>query len=127
MKTYLELTLNWLTANKLNLNASKTKFRLIGSRQKLSKFDRSPSLIIDGTPVSQTAFTKSLGFYIDQNLPWNVHFDNLCKKIAAGIGVLKRSRTFVPSDTLQNMYNSSVQPHFDYSLARFWYINHSMG
>jgi len=86
------------------------------------------SLVIDGTPVSQTAFTKSLGFYIDRNLSWNVHFDNLCKKIAASIGVLKRFRPFVPSDTLQNMYNSLGQPHFRIiPVARFWYINHSMG
>ena len=35
MKTYLELTLNWLTANKLTIDASKTKFILIGSRQRL--------------------------------------------------------------------------------------------
>ena len=34
MKTYLELTLNWLTANKLTIDASKTKFMLIGSRQR---------------------------------------------------------------------------------------------
>ena len=59
-------------------------------------------------------FTKSLGVYSDQNLSWNVHVDNLYKKIAAGIGVLKRSRAFVPFDTLQTMYTSLVQPHFDY-------------
>ena len=59
---------NWLTANKLTLNTSKTEFILIGSRQRLSTFDISLSLIIDGAPVSQTTSTKSLGVYIDQNL-----------------------------------------------------------
>jgi len=93
----------WLTANKLMLNASKTEFMLIGSRQRLSTFDSSPSLEIDGAPISQVTFTKSLGVYIDQNLSWNVHVHNLCKKIAAGIQVLKRSRAFAPFDTLQTM------------------------
>ena len=74
---------------------------LIGSRQRLSTFDTSPSLEIDGAPVSQVTFTKSLGVYIDQNRSWNVHVNNLCKKIAAGVGVIKRSRAFVPFDTLQ--------------------------
>ena len=57
---------------------------------------------------NETTSTKSLS--------WNVHVHKLCKKIAAGIGVLKRSRDFVSFDTLQNtcMYNSLVQPHFDY-------------
>ena len=105
---------NWLTANKLTLNTSKTEFMMIGSRQRLNTFDTPPSLEIDGAPVSQVTFTKSLGVYIDQNLSWNVHVNNLCKKIAAGIGVIKRSRAFVPFDTLQYMYSSLVQPHFDY-------------
>jgi len=90
----------WLTANKLTLNTLKTEFMLIGPRQRLSTFDSSPSLEIDGAPTSQVAFTKSLGVYIDQNLSWNVHIHNLCKEIAAGIGVPKRSRAFVPIDTL---------------------------
>ena len=87
---------------------------LIEKRQRLSTFDTSPSLEIDGAHVSQVTFTKSLGVYIDQNLSWNVHVNNLCKKIAAGIGVIKRSRSFVLFDTLQHMYSSLVQPHFDY-------------
>ena len=59
-------------------------------------------------------FTKSLGVYIKQNLPWNVHVNKWWKKIAAGIGVIKRSRILVPFDTLQYMYFSLVKPHFDY-------------
>ena len=86
MKTYLELTIGILS--KLTLNAPKTEFMfiLIGSSQRLSTFGSSPSFIIDGAPVCQATFTKSLGVYIDQNLSWNVHVDKLCKKIAAGIG-----------------------------------------
>ena len=37
----------WLIVNKLTLNASKTEFMLIRSRQRLSTFDKSPSLSID--------------------------------------------------------------------------------
>ena len=48
---------NWLTANKLTLNTSKTEFMLIGSRQRLSTFDTPPSLEIDGAPASQVTFT----------------------------------------------------------------------
>ena len=75
---------------------------MIGSRQRLNTFDTPPPrLKFFGAPVSQVTFTKSLGVYIDQNLSWNVHVNNLCKKIAAGIGVIKRSKAFVPFDTLQ--------------------------
>ena len=57
---------------------------------------------------------KSLGIYIDENLTWHSHIDKLCKKIASAIGAIKRVKPFVPQSTLLNIYNSLVQPHFDY-------------
>ena len=104
----------WLTANKLTLNASKTEFMLIGSRQRLNMFHNPPSLMIDGAPITQVTSTKYLGVHIDQTLSWNVHVEILCKKIASGIGALKRVRSFVPHETLRSIFTSLVQPHFDY-------------
>ena len=52
---------NWLVANKLTLNKSKTEFSLvIGSRQRLGTFDRSPSLKINNVLIQQVGSTKSL-------------------------------------------------------------------
>jgi len=112
----------WLSANKLTLNASKTKFMSIGSRQKLSTFHNPPSLMIDRAPVTHVISTKSLGVHIDQTLSWNAHVENLCKKIASGIRVLKRVRPFVPHETLQSIFTSLVQPHFDYCNS-VWPVN----
>jgi hypothetical protein len=50
----------WLIANKLNLNKSKTEFMLVGSRQRLSILDKSPNLMIDGKSIKQVTSTKSL-------------------------------------------------------------------
>ena len=105
----IELNLNedlasvseWLTANKLTLNKSKTEFMIIGSRQRLKTLPHSPSLKIDWAPISQMPSTKS-------------HIENLSKKIAFGIGALKRIGPFVPHKTLLFIYNSSVKLHFDY-------------
>ena len=104
----------WLIANKLTLNKSKTEFMLIGSRQKLRTFDKSPSLVIDGAPLNRVSNTKSLGVTIDENLSWSEHIGELCKKIASGIGAIKRTRSLFPRRTLQLVYNSLVQPYFDY-------------
>ena len=38
----------------------------------------------------------------------------MSRKIASGIGALKRIRSFVPDTTLQFIFNSLVQPYFDY-------------
>ena len=52
--------------------------------------------------------------HVDENLTWNVHIEKLCKKVASGIGALKRIRPFVPPSTMQLIYNCLVQPYFDY-------------
>ena len=39
---------------------------------------------------------------------------SISKKIASGIGAIKRCRPFAPIETLKYVYNAIVQPHFDY-------------
>ena len=105
---------NWLVANKLTLNKSKTEFMVIGSRQRLGAFDRSPALKIDNVLIKQVGSTKSFGVHVDEHLTWNTHISHISKKIASGIGAIKRCRPFAPTEALVCAYNAIVQPHFDY-------------
>ena len=86
----LESVNNWLVSNKLTLNATKTEFMLIGSRQQLNTLPRPPHLTIGGVPVNQVSTAKSLGVYIqvDENLSWGSHIEKLIKKVASGVGAL---------------------------------------
>ena len=105
----------WLIANKVTMNMTKTEFMLIGSRQKLSTLTATPILTINGTPINQNATSKSLGILIDSNLTWGNHIDKLAKKIAPqGIAAVKQVRQFIPSSTLHLIYKALIQPHFDY-------------
>ena len=106
----------WLAANKLTLNMTKTEFLLIGSEQRLLKFTAKPTATINEVPIKQVSTVKSLGVYIDENLTWECHANELSKKIASGISANKRTciRHTVPWKTLPTIYNSLVQPHFDY-------------
>ena len=110
----LEKLSKWLVSNRLTLNATKTEFMLISSRQRLTTLSDTLELSIDNVPIEQVPSVKSLGIYIDDNLTWHSHIDNLCKKIASAIGVIKRVKPFVPQSTLLNIYNSLVQSNFDY-------------
>lgn len=87
---------------------------LIGSRQRLSTYEKSPSLSIDDKSIKRISSTKSLGVHIDENLPWDVHIETIGKKIQSGLLSLKRCRRFVPQSTLHSVSNASIQPHFDY-------------
>ena len=71
-----------------------------------------PSIL--GVPIEHVSSVKSLGIFIDENLRWQTHIDKLSKKVASGIGAIKRIRTFVPPPTLHYIYNSLIQSHFDY-------------
>ena len=104
----------WLSVNKLTLNQTKTEFMLIGSRQRINTFQSTPSFAINNVPVKQVSHTKSLGLHIEENLSWNVHIEKLSKKVASGIGALKRIRPYVTLPTMQLIYNCLVQPYFDY-------------
>ena len=43
----------WLSANRLTLNQTKTEFMLIGSRQRISTFNSEPALAINNIPVKR--------------------------------------------------------------------------
>ena len=110
----LEKLNKWLVSNKLTLNTSKTEFLLIGCRQRLNTLSDTLKLSIDNVPMEQVSSVKSLGLYIDENLTWHFHIDKRCKKIASAIGAIKRVKPFVPQSTLLYIYNSLVQPQFEY-------------
>ena len=67
----------WLSANKLTLNQTKTEFMLIGSRQRIDTFQSTSLLAINNVPDKQVSHTKSLAIHIDENLSCNVHIESL--------------------------------------------------
>ena len=117
----------WLAANKLTLNSSKTKFMLIGLRQRLGTYDTPPKLIIGGDIIKQVSSVKSLGVHVDENLSWNIHIEKIAKKIASGIGAIKRCCTpFVNRTTLESVFNALVQPYFNYCSEVWGHCNKSL-
>jgi len=104
----------WLISNKLTLNTAQTEFLLIGSRQQLSTLSSQPGLLIDNVPIENVNSVKSLGIFIDENPRWQTHIATLSKKIASGIGAIRRIRDFVPTPTLHCIYNALIQSKFDY-------------
>ena len=93
---------------------TKTEFMLIGSRQRLSTLTESSRFAINDFQVSQVTTAKSLGVTIDDGLDWSGHIEKVTKKVASGIGAIKRIRHLVPQATLQLIYQALIQPHFDY-------------
>ena len=72
-----------------------------------------PTLYVGGSQLKPVSCTKHLGVQIDSRLSWSNHVDNICKKVPSGIGIIKKARPFVNLNTLDTLYKSLVQCHFD--------------
>jgi uncharacterized protein YdiU (UPF0061 family) len=114
INTDLENVHKWLIANKLTLNQEKTECMLVGSRQRLQQSSNNPQIVIGNHIIQQVSSKKVLGVIIDEQLKWKEHNDAQCKKISQSIALLKRAKQFVSQDTLLNMFNALVVPHFTY-------------
>ena len=96
---------------------TKTEFMLISSRQRVSTLAVSPTITICDNQVSQVTTAKLLGVTIENKLDWSSHIAKLTKKVASGIGPIKRIRHLVPRATLVLIYQALIQPHFDCTIV----------
>ena len=70
--------------------------------------------MLNGKRISQTSSFECLGVFLDETMSWDKHIEKMCKKVEAGIAVMKRIKPFVPSHAMQMIYNALIQPYFDY-------------
>ena len=104
----------WLLANKLSLNVTKTEYMFIGSDDNLRKIRDIPHLNLGDTSIRRVHSSKSLGVYMGERLSWDAHIEYISKRVSSAIGGLRQVRSLVPFDTALTIYNSLIQPMFDY-------------
>ena len=76
---------DWLKANKLSINVSKTHYMVFHrSTRKLDKED----ILLDNTIIKQVTFTKFLRIIIDDKLKWIHHISYIKNKISKGMGII---------------------------------------
>ena len=105
----------WLLANKLSLNVTKSNFLIIRPH----KPNRTKELRINDEQLKQENYSKYLGVLIDDKLNWKQHINQLNNKISKSIGILYKLRNLVPKCTLVTLYNSFIQSHFLYGLLNW--------
>ena len=91
---------DWLMANKLCLNLSKTEYMLIGSSHSINNLVDNPCISVDGELLNRVIVTESLGIHIDQFLSRDFYIEKLTKKISSGIGAISRLKPFACRNTL---------------------------
>ena len=79
----------WLKANKLSLNISKTK--LIIFHRNTASIDHSLKLKLDGKKLSPSQSIKYLGVLLDEQLQWNDQIAQVKIKLNHAIGILRHN------------------------------------
>ncbi len=106
----------YFNINRLSLNVPKCEFMLIGRYQSLTKMPEM-SIHINNEPLHKVTISKYLWMFIDSNLKWDDHINNMIPKISTKIGILRSLRNIVSTDSLIHMSSAIVQPHLDYEDA----------
>ena len=101
----------WLQANKLSLNVSKTHYMIFSSK-KMHISDI--SLKIDGSNIKRVYLTKFLGVQIDPKFHWDAHINYITKKLSKCIGILCKARRILNTDTLKSLYYTFAYPYLIY-------------
>ena len=104
---------DWLAANKLSLNASKTKFMVFHSDKKTVQY---PKLHINATEIERTDHFNFLGLQLNHNLKWNTHINYVSLKISKVTGLLYKLKSVYPITILKSIYNTLILPHINYCI-----------
>ena len=75
-------------------------------------------VLINNAPIPRTGTFTCLRVELDGKLNWEKHIDSICQKFSAVIGIMRRMKPYVPSKTLQDIYNGLVMPYFYYCSPR---------
>lgn len=110
MNNDLKKIFQWLNINKLKLNIDKTKCMIFSKRN----IQTDKYLNFDGNKIERVNEIKYLGFIITEKLKLHAQIKKCISKAAFKVNMLKRLSNKLTFDARKIVYNTLVQPNFDY-------------
>ena len=105
-----------VSSSLLNLNPAKCKYMII-TRKRQAIIPPTP-LTVMGNTLDKVSSFKYLGVWITKDLSWSKHVSEVCIKAKKVIGLIYRQYyQHSNTDTLKQLYMSSVRPHLEYATA----------
>ena len=90
MNADLKLLFNWLCANRLSLNVSKTEFVIF--KPPKTRLHNRVTLTLNRTTIFESTKIKYLGVILDNKLSWKHHIVELSKNLNRAVGLLYKLR-----------------------------------
>ena len=114
MNTEILNIIDWINANKLSLNVSKTKYMIFHTQGK--SVASNLTVNINDKTIDKVNHIKFLGVEIDSKLNWSEHIKVVKKKISKGIGIISKARKVLNVSTLLTLYNCFINPYLTYGI-----------
>ena len=106
----IDLKNQWVKANKLSLNFTKTE--LISFHSNSKKIDHNLKFKLDGKRLTPTSTVKYLGVLLDDRLLWSKQINHVTTKLNQATGTLSKLRNNTYLKTLKMTYHSLFFPTY---------------
>ena len=113
----LALLVQWLRANKISLNTSKTEIVIFRPKHKL--ITKNLNFRVSGEKIKPSSTVKYLGVILQEHLEWQKHINTLAVKLNRAAGLLSKIQHYVPKFLLRTIYYSVFNSHLIYT-CQIW-------
>ena len=112
----LEKIYEWFNANKLWLNAGKTKYSLFHKPSKTSDLSLLlPKLLTNDKEIERVGSIKFHRVLLDEHLSWKEHLTYTKNKTAKNIDLLDRAKLFLGKHSLLTLYYLCIHTYLNYA------------
>ena len=108
-----EVIQDWMSVNRLKLNASKTEVLWLGSSKRLKNLSR-PATVLAGCTIPHSLCVRSLGFYIDSALTFKEHVSKLVNACFYQLRQIRSIRRSLTTDSTHALVRALVLSRLDY-------------
>lgn len=112
MQHDMNLIQRWFYNNGLTINVAKTKYVIFSSTDRFN--DVTHNLFLGQERVERVENVNYLGLMLQQNLKWNIHVDQVHRKIVKFLGILRRSSHMLPEKEKKNLFYAHVHSQICY-------------
>ena len=113
----------WCYSNKLTVNPTKSNIILISPKLLQNSNDNYNMTFADSF-IATVSNSKYLGVIIDNKLSFYEHIKSLESKVSRSVGILTKLKSFIPQQTLQQLYHSFVHSDLTYGIT-IWGSTHT--
>ena len=118
LPSFIDSISNWYDMNKLCINKKKSSVMIIGCKFQLRSLNLDNFAIsVNADKLQLVEKAKYLGLWVRNDLNWDDHILELCRKMYYYVHMFRRLRKILPSQLLLNIYKSYVQSKIDYGLC----------